>query len=170
MFRLTRRGRERGRRRRSLLAAKERSCWRLGCPSVRSGAWLAPCLCEEIGIDDLTRRKGTPRRARWRDLRVRGDLDTEWLLTGALLADGEIQQRKIPSFWSASMQGIMSERCAGVKGRGLGQREMSGSSYLIGIDEICSATGGAPARNHDGLAVPWEGRKEGVTEGTVGAL
>jgi hypothetical protein len=136
----------------SLLAAEERSCWRLGFPSVRSGARLAPCLREEIGIDYLTRRKGTLRRARWRDLRVRGDLDTERLLTGALPADGEIHQRKIPSFWRASRQGIMSERCTGVKGRGRGQREKSGSSYLVGIDGICSATGGAPARNHDGLA------------------
>jgi hypothetical protein len=60
-----------------LLAAEEKSCWTLGFPSVRSWARLAPCLCEEIGIDDLTRRKGTPRRAWWQDLRVRGDLDTE---------------------------------------------------------------------------------------------
>jgi hypothetical protein len=45
----------------------------------------------------------------------------------------------------------MSERCTGVKGRGRGQREKLGSSYLVGINEICSATGGASAINHDGL-------------------
>jgi hypothetical protein len=142
-----RRGRKRGRCRRSLLAAEERNCWGLGFPSVRSWAWLVQCLHEEIGFDDLTRRKGTPRQARWWDLWVRGDLDTEWLLTGALPADGEIQQRKIPSFWSASRQGIMSMRCEGVKGRGQGQREKSGSSYLVGIDGFLRQGLRAPAED-----------------------